>query len=178
MYTIKVQCMMCTTCLYLVVLISMLIRVLSHTQVDWNEVFGCPGSVKFHISWLYPTPVRFPTAVKDLILGYTVRDPSAYDHHSRHSSRTGSGSSGGSGGSPRLLDSGGKDGEGDEEGADERAPLRGASYHSKTGGGSGGGGGMIGMYIHHVVYTVCIVRAYTQNMSVYLVYTCKPHIQV
>ena len=138
---------MCTTCLYLVVLISMLIRVLSHTQVDWNEVFGCPGSVKFHISWLYPTPVRFPTAVKDLILGYTVRDPSSYDHHSRASSRahsrTGSGSSGGS---PRLLDSGGKDGEGDEEGADERAPLRGASYHIKTGSGSGGGG-MLGMYV-------------------------------
>ena len=145
-----------------IILIIMLVCVLYYTQVDWNEVFGCPGSVKFHISWLYPTPVRFPTAVKDLILGYTVRDPSSYDHHSRHSSRTGSGSSGGS---PRLLDSGGKDGEGDEEGADERAPLRGASYHSKTGSGSGGGG-MIGMYVLLSVYSMYSVFVYTQNIYI------------
>ena len=163
-YEVIVHYMMCTTCMHIILMSTC---TLYHTQVDWNEVFGCPGSVKFHISWLYPTPVRFPGAVKDLILGYTVRDPSSYDHHSRHSSRTGSGSSGGS---PRLLDSGGKDAsEGEEEGADERAPLRGSSYHSKT--GSGTGGGMIGMYILLSVYSM-------YSVCIYAEYICLPRIHM
>ena len=47
--------------------------------VTFNEVFGTDHSVWFRLHFLYPTPVYFPSSMKDEILGYSVPGGREYD---------------------------------------------------------------------------------------------------